>query len=100
MALIDDDKFRPWVEKYADDKDLFFDDFSRVFAKLIGSSSSTLPVLLLTLKTELGVHRGQHGPYESAPKKSDDPGAPANSDRMHESDKLRNANAQRRQHKL
>lgn len=65
-ALIQDPKFRAWVEKYAEDKDLFFKDFSNVFAKLI----------------ELGVHRdangiapcdkpGKQGSYESAPKKSD-----------------------------
>jgi len=79
MALIEDDAFRPWVEKYAEDKDLFYDDFSKVFAKLI----------------ELGVKRSEHGPYESAPKKSDTPGAPALSDRRHESDKLRDANRRR-----
>jgi len=38
MALIEDAKFRPWVEKYADDRDLFFDDFAKAFAKLIGTS--------------------------------------------------------------
>lgn len=59
LSLIQDPKFRPWVEKYAEDKDLFFDDFARVFAKLI----------------ELGVHRSDYG-YEAAPKKSDRPGAP------------------------
>lgn len=36
MALMDDPKFRPWVEKYAKDKDLFFDDFAKVFEKLMG----------------------------------------------------------------
>ncbi|WFD27455.1 cytochrome-c peroxidase [Malassezia nana] len=65
-SLIQDDKFRPWVEKYAADKDLFFQDFAKVFAKLI----------------ELGVYRDEDGiarcdkrdakgSYISAPKKSD-----------------------------
>ncbi|KAK9466220.1 heme peroxidase [Lipomyces arxii] len=45
MALVSDPKFRIWVEKYAADKDLFFRDFSAVFAKLI----------------ELGVSRGPEG---------------------------------------
>lgn len=35
LALIEDAAFKPWVEAYADDKDLFFDDFSKAFAKLI-----------------------------------------------------------------
>lgn len=57
MALIQDPKFRPWVEKYAQDRDLcvahrpcqaradrrsFFDHFGKAFYKL----------------TELGVDRG------------------------------------------
>ena len=36
MALIEDPQFRPWVEKYAADQDLFFKDFSLAFGKLIG----------------------------------------------------------------
>lgn len=44
---------------YAEDKDRFFADFSNVFAKLI----------------ELGVERSER-PYEAAPKKSDQLGAP------------------------
>lgn len=35
LALIRDPKFRPYVEKYAKDKDLFYADFSKAFAKLI-----------------------------------------------------------------
>lgn len=58
LALIEDPKFRPIVEEYADDKELFYEDFSRAFAKLI----------------ELGVDRTQ--PYEAAPKKADEPGVP------------------------
>lgn len=34
MVLIQDKKFRPWVEKYAKDNDLFFQDFSNVVLKL------------------------------------------------------------------
>ncbi|ORY35461.1 heme peroxidase [Naematelia encephala] len=35
MALIEDPKFRPWVEKYAADQGLFFKDFALAFGKLI-----------------------------------------------------------------
>lgn len=35
IALIEDDAFKPWVDAYAEDKDLFFTDFSKVFAKLV-----------------------------------------------------------------
>lgn len=71
-SLIQDDSFKPWVEKYAADADLFFKDFANVFAKLI----------------ELGVYRddsgiaridrdsNSQGQYKSAPKKEDEPGAP------------------------
>ncbi|KDN52679.1 class II peroxidase [Tilletiaria anomala UBC 951] len=73
MALIQDPSFRPWVEKYATDKDLFFDHFTKAFAKLI----------------ELGVYRNEQGiatfdhlnnsggmaEYKSAPQKSMRPGA-------------------------
>ena len=72
-SLTQDDKFRPWVEKYAADQKLFFDDFAKVFAKLI----------------ELGVYRdedgiarcdkrNENGSYVSAPKKSDTPTGPSN----------------------
>ena len=64
IALITDPSFKQWVERYADDKDLFFDHFSKVFAKLI----------------ELGIQRDEKdvivntdnvkGGYVSAPKKS------------------------------
>ncbi|RVX66489.1 putative heme-binding peroxidase [Exophiala mesophila] len=70
MALLDDAKMRFWVEKYAKDKDLFFDHFAKVFAKLM----------------ELGIQRDANGNvintdnirdgYKSAPKKSDRPTAP------------------------
>lgn len=59
LALIEDPAFAPWVKAYANDKDLFYTDFSAVFAKLV----------------ELGVNRSER-PYEAAPKKSNEPGAP------------------------
>lgn len=34
MALVEDNKFKPYVEKYAKDVDLFFKDFSNVIVKL------------------------------------------------------------------
>ena len=64
VALIEDPGFRPWVELYAERKDVFFDHFARVFAKLL----------------ELGIKRegGQvvneenlRDGYVAAPKKSD-----------------------------
>jgi cytochrome c peroxidase len=70
MALLSDPAFRPWVERYAEDKDLFFDHFTKVFAKLL----------------ELGIQRDATGNvvnlenlqdgYKSAPKKSDTAQAP------------------------
>lgn len=73
IALLEDPKFRMWVERYARDQDLFFRDFARVFAKLM----------------ELGIQRdtegritnadNEKGGYLSAPKKSPRPGAPERS---------------------
>jgi cytochrome c peroxidase len=73
IALLEDPKFRVWVERYAQDRDLFFRDFARVFAKLM----------------ELGIQRdatgritntdNEKGGYLSAPKKSPQPGAPERS---------------------
>ena len=70
MALLSDPAFSKWVHAYADDKNLFFDHFAKVFAKLI----------------ELGIRRDEHGNitntdnvsggYISAPKKSDTPATP------------------------
>jgi len=34
ISLIQDDKFRPWVEKYAKDEELFFKDFAKAWTKL------------------------------------------------------------------
>jgi len=67
IALLTDPVFRFYVEMYAEDKELFFSDFSMVFAKLL----------------ELGIRRDVYGHvvneenvkggYRSAPKKSDRP---------------------------
>ncbi|KAH8672033.1 heme peroxidase [Tricladium varicosporioides] len=63
IALTQDKQFMPYVELYARDKDQFFEDFSKVFAKLV----------------ELGISRDEDGKvtntdnelggYHSAPKK-------------------------------
>lgn len=42
MALIQDDKFRPLVEKYAADQDAFFNDFSSTFQKLLELGATDL----------------------------------------------------------
>lgn len=85
LALVQDDAFRPHVEAYAADKDLFFADFAKV-------SNSHEPVLIVfSLLTrqfrvvapceqafakliELGVDRTQA--YKAAPKKADEPARP------------------------
>ncbi|WVQ68128.1 uncharacterized protein L199_006334 [Kwoniella botswanensis] len=59
MALVQDPKFKPWVEKYAADQDLFFKDFAMAFAKLI----------------ELGVERDDTG-FAQLVKKSAREGKP------------------------
>ncbi len=63
LALLSDPAFRPWVHRYAEDKEVFFRDFASVFAKLV----------------ELGIKRdgdgrvvngdAESGGYVSAPKK-------------------------------
>lgn len=35
FSLLGDKVFRPWVEKYAEDKELFFEHFAKVFGKLM-----------------------------------------------------------------
>jgi cytochrome c peroxidase len=70
LALTQDPSFRKWVELYARDKDRFFEDFTKVFAKLV----------------ELGIERdgegritnvdNERGGYHSAPKKKQTPGNP------------------------
>jgi catalase (peroxidase I) len=37
LALIEDESFKPWVEKYAADADLFSKDFAAAFAKLLSN---------------------------------------------------------------
>lgn len=74
MALISDTGFLPWVKKYADDKELFFQHFADVFAKLL----------------ELGIKRDEKGEvtnsdnvlggYISAPKKNPMPQGPLKSE--------------------
>lgn len=39
IALIKDDKFKPWVEKYAADEKLFFDDFAAAYGKMLGNGT-------------------------------------------------------------
>ncbi|KAG5206109.1 Peroxidase [Trichophyton interdigitale] len=77
MALLSDPEFAMWVDKYAEDKELFFDHFSKAFHKLM----------------ELGIKRNAQGEvintdnvrggYVSAPKKSDRPTAPDQAPRAH-----------------
>jgi len=73
IALTQDKAFRPYVELYARDKDKFFEDFTKVFEKLV----------------ELGIERdgegkitnadNEKGGYHSAPKKKQMAGSPAKS---------------------
>lgn len=77
MALLSDPDFATWANKYAEDKDLFFQDFAKVFAKLL----------------ELGIRRDEQGKitntdnklggYVSAPKKSDEAAAPEKDPKLH-----------------
>lgn len=66
MALIHDAEFLKWVKLYAEDKEVFFEDFKNAFFKLM----------------ELGVKRDSAGDaknpggYTSAPKKADKVGRP------------------------
>jgi len=87
LALLSDPSFRQWVELYAKDKERFFADFAKVFAKLV----------------ELGIQRDESGKvingdnikggYHSAPKKSAMPGKPEEVDRQYgEAEPLREEN--------
>ncbi|MCJ1249843.1 hypothetical protein MMC30_007069 [Trapelia coarctata] len=70
MALQTDPHFSPWVKKYAEDREVFFGDFAKGFAKLL----------------ELGIQRDEEGMitnpdnelggYIAAPKKASRPGKP------------------------
>lgn len=82
-ALLGDPSFAVWVDKYADDKDLFFADFAKAFDKLL----------------ELGVKRDEHG-YEAAGKKSDKPGAPGQTGSDCEADGVAKGNDARSDSKL
>ena len=85
MALLEDPAFAPYVTKYAEDKDVFFKDFSQVFAKLI----------------ELGITRDASGKvtnidnikggYLAAPKKRATAGSPSSNE---EGEPLRKENVQ------
>lgn len=84
IALLDDPSFSSWVTKYANDQDLFFSDFAKVFAKL----------------TKLGIQQDSNGKitntdnvkggYHSAPQKETVPGAPQQSKEDAEPLKMRN----------
>jgi len=50
LALIQDEKFRPFVEAYAKDEALFFKDFAQDFAQLIGLGAPVAEVPPLTEK--------------------------------------------------
>ncbi|OAP54423.1 hypothetical protein AYL99_11524 [Fonsecaea erecta] len=67
MALLADARFRVWVDRYADDRELFFADFAAVFARLLELGIHRDPVSGAVLNDE-NVRAG----YRSAPKKSDD----------------------------
>ncbi|KAI0125534.1 peroxiredoxin [Xylariales sp. AK1849] len=96
IALLSDPSFRPWVEKYAEDKDLFFNHFSKVFARLL----------------ELGIRRDAGGNvvneenveegYKSAPKKDDTAQTPNDQNPRqvgHEAGPLRDENRNYQQRK-
>lgn len=88
LALLSDPSFKKYVQLYASDKDKFFEDFSKVFAKLV----------------ELGIQRDESGKvvngdnlkggYHSAPKKSEKPGKEDSVDRYGEAEPLREHNQQ------
>jgi len=68
IALIKDTKFRVFVEAYANDQELFFNDFARVFGKLI---SLGVPIQKLEPLSEQGRKNAEfremsmHGSIES-----------------------------------
>ena len=96
IALIQDPSFRPWVELYAERKDIFYAHFAKVFAKLL----------------ELGIKRDEKGNilndenqqdgYKSAPKKSDAATAPKDQNEGqvgHEAGPLKEENEKMRKRK-
>ncbi len=98
MALLSDPAFRPWVERYAADKDLFFAHFAAVFAKLLELGIRRDPA---TGRVLADGHGGDHEEaYRSAPKKTDEPQAPrvdqGNGQVGHEAGPLREQNERAR----
>ena len=89
LALTADPTFKHWVNVYAQDKEKFFEDFAKVFAKLV----------------ELGIQRDENGKvinsdnekggYHSAPKKSGKPGKAEEVDSYGEAEPLREENEKR-----
>jgi len=75
MALIEDPKFRDWVEKYAADQDLFFKDFAMAFRKLIGMCGQPIHRKQADSAPELGVDRDDTG-FAQLVKKSAEEGKP------------------------
>ncbi|KAH7040312.1 peroxiredoxin [Microdochium trichocladiopsis] len=72
MALLADPKFKTWVDKYADDKDLFFEHFAAVFAKLLELGLERDPATGKIINDD-NLKEG----YRSAPKKADTAQAPS-----------------------
>eukprot|EP00462_Mataza_sp_D1_P001392 CAMPEP_0175093906 /NCGR_PEP_ID=MMETSP0086_2-20121207/3281_1 /TAXON_ID=136419 /ORGANISM="Unknown Unknown, Strain D1" /LENGTH=293 /DNA_ID=CAMNT_0016366937 /DNA_START=174 /DNA_END=1055 /DNA_ORIENTATION=+ len=63
ISLLSDPKFRPWVEKYAADADLFEKDFGAVFQKLteLGvpkKTSAYSPLIALSTLAALAISKG------------------------------------------
>lgn len=71
MALIEDAAFRPWVERYAADKDAFFGDFAAVFAKLLELGVRRDPATGRVMNDD----KGEEEKYRSAPDKPEGPTA-------------------------
>jgi cytochrome c peroxidase len=94
LALTADPTFKHWVNVYAQDKEKFFEDFAKVFAKLV----------------ELGIQRDENGKvinsdnekggYHSAPKKSSSPGKAEEVDSYGEAEPLREENEKRAKDKM
>jgi ankyrin repeat protein len=53
-ALMTDEKFKPWVEKYANDEKLFFNHFAKVFAKLLSNGCPAVCIPPATDDNEVG----------------------------------------------
>jgi cytochrome c peroxidase len=94
LALTADPTFKHWVNVYAQDKEKFFEDFAKVFAKLV----------------ELGIQRDENGKvinsdnekggYHSAPKKSSTPGKAEEVDSYGEAEPLKEENEKRSKDKM